>query len=254
MYYTRKRHLLSNAVFLVTGINLFGDIFMAVFRLFFRKKSDGLPDMLNSTIWMAELISSVVILLLIVLVFVAAFRKIKRDMNKIREADRRDMGRLQEDMLGKKLSTLSADVINKLIQLWAVVFVGMQIISNITSIIYRRFANMLFDLYQSGQLDSKKQLVSIYNKTHGFKYLGMLCAILLGVMITAIFLEDRLLRRIDIAATVVFIVCFCCMDMTKMSIFGFKIGIVWTSVVFHLIETIGMVVFAIYLRRRYKGV
>ena len=56
----------------------------------------------------------------------------------------------------------------------------------------------------------------LYNLTHGFKYQGMLIALLLGIVVTAIFLSDRSLKLIA--------------------------------------YTIGLAAFAIYMRGRNKGV
>ncbi len=89
--------------------------------------------------------------------------------------------------------------------------------------------------------------------THGFKYLSMLMAILLGVMMTAVFLHDR---RLEIAVPVIaglFLLAFGLLHMQKISLIGREIGIVWTSVIFHLTETIGLFGFSIYLAKHYTG-
>ena len=96
--------------------------------------------------------------------------------------------------------------------------------------------------------------VSIFALMPRIKNKDLLSAILLGVIVTAIYLHDRILKILSLIVTAVFICSFAFLDMQKMHMFGHNIGIVWTSVIFHLIETVGLVVFAIYLRKKYRGV
>ena len=52
--------------------------------------------------------------------------------------------------------------------------------------------------YSSVSDVTAEQFVAIYNNTHGFKYIGLLIALLIGVLMTGIFLNDRLLKVVKI--------------------------------------------------------
>jgi hypothetical protein len=95
--------------------------------------------------------------------------------------------------------------------------------------------------------------VVIYNMTHGFKYLEMLSAILLGVVITGIFLNDRFLKVASMAILLFFLLSFGVLQMQTISFFGREIGIVWTSTIHHVTETLGLVFLSLYLSKRFKG-
>ncbi|MBO4396193.1 MAG: hypothetical protein J5819_07600 [Eubacterium sp.] len=254
MYFSSKKHFLTDALLIVTGVNTLGYIAMVIVRMILKVKKKGMPDMLNNTIWTIQLIVSLVTVALICFVFIYKAKKFSHYMSLFEKDDMDDMGKLQEQyMTESKLSTLQASDITKLIQLWLVIFTFVQIINEFCSILYRRFAKSLFDLYQSGHVEVKQDLVSIYNQTHGFKYLAMTCAILIGVVVTAIFLSDKYLRLVFFIVAAVYFFSFAFLDMVKIPLFGRTIGIVWTSMTFHAIETVGMVIFAIYLRKRYRG-
>ncbi|HAK58725.1 MAG TPA: hypothetical protein DCP06_07080 [Lachnospiraceae bacterium] len=253
MYMSKNVHILSRTIFAATTVYVLGSVAMAVIRMCIRDNS-GLPDMANDTIWGIQLALDALMIIATALIFWFARKKMHYYMDLIDDSDKTELGRLQEDSFGDNLSALPARTILNLLEIWAVITVGMRIVHQVTSIMYRRFAGDLFSLYTSGAIKGKKKLISIYNTTHGFKYLVMMCAILLGVIVTAIYLHDRILKIFSLIVTAVFIYSFAFLDMQKMHMFGHNIGIVWTSVIFHLIETVGLVVFAIYLRKKYRGV
>ena len=96
--------------------------------------------------------------------------------------------------------------------------------------------------------------MSIYNLTHGFKYQGMLIALLLGAMMTGIFLDDRALKITSIVIACLFMLSIAGPEMFTLSLMGRRYGIVWSSVIFNLMETVGLFALALYLRWRYNGV
>ena len=51
-----------------------------------------------------------------------------------------------------------------------------------------------------------------------------------------------------------FIAAFALLRMASVNILNTQIGIVWTSVIFHFVETAGLLLLALYLRERYNGV
>ena len=96
-------------------------------------------------------------------------------------------------------------------------------------------------------------MVALYNGTHGFKYIGMFIAIILGILVTGIFLKDRFLWIFSAALTGIFMIAFVTLQMGTITIAGRDYGIVWTAVIFHLVQTIGILLLSVYLRRRYQG-
>jgi hypothetical protein len=174
-------------------------------------------------------------------------------MNLIPENDQKEMGDLQKEFLGGNIASLSVSSISRLLQLWAVIFVGAELIYDFTSIMYRRFISILMDALSSGSALSDGTFVMLYNMTHGFKYLEILSAILLGVVITGIFLNDRFLKLFCLIILLVFLLAFGVLRMQTVYLLGREIGIVWTSIIYHATETLGLIVFSYYLAKRYKG-
>ena len=255
MYLSKKSHILSKTLVIATLIPIAGTLIKFVLRYLMRGNGgNGLPDMLDQGIWNMQLAVDVSVIILTVIAFVIANRKIKKSISVIDDDDRKMLGRLQEDEFGDNLSTLSAETIYNLINVWATVFILIRTLGEISSIIYKNFAEALFKLYTSGLVHKKKALVSIYDETHHFKYLALICGIILGVMVTAIILRDRILKIAVVIVTVMFIFSFTVVEMTTFEIFEDKIGVVWSSVLAHIVETIAMFAFAVYLRKRYRGI
>ena len=254
MYISRRKHILSGTIMLAALINLAESGLMALARLILGKSGTLTPDMLDEAIWNLQLLMSVAQILLTGGLFYLAWRRLMHYMGVVEEDDHQEMARLQEEMLGKKLSNLSAPEISKLLQIWAVIFVGSQLVYNVTSFIYRNFTGELTLMLAQGGGAGGESFLSIYNQTHGFKYMAMLIAILIGVMMTGIFLGDGLLKSLVIGIVVLFLLAFSVFRMNTLSIMGRDVGVVWTSVIFHLIETVGLIVFSLYLRVRYAGV
>jgi hypothetical protein len=73
-------------------------------------------------------------------------------------------------------------------------------------------------------------------------------------MMTGIFLDDRLLKTVASVLAVLFLIAFSVFQMNTISIFGRMVGVVWTSVIFHATETVGLLTVAVYMRTHYQGV
>ena len=155
---------------------------------------------------------------------------------------------------GEDNSALNADVIKKLLRIWFAILVGAQFMYDVSAGLYSRFTGYL-DTAIPGMSESTGMYYAfIYNLTHGFKYQGMLIALLLGIVVTAVFLNDRTLKLIAYVIAVLFIISSMGMEMAKLTIFGNTLGIVWSSVIFHTIDTVGLLIFAIHMRIAYHGV
>ncbi|MEE3467116.1 MAG: hypothetical protein VZQ83_01620 [Eubacterium sp.] len=253
MYLSQKYRPLTQTLIVTTLIQVLASLFQMSFRLLSRK-SNGLPDMLDNKIWWMTIAVDAVALVLIAVTVILALKKIKAVTGSVAEDDKIMMRRLQEDTFGKNLSELPADLIYKLVAVWGAILVGVGIVQEIVAILYRRFASDLVDFLRSGLFTRKRALVESYNSTHGFKYLAMLVALLLGMVITAILLEDKRLLVTVVIVAGIFLLAFSLLDMTMLRVFDVSIGIVWTSVIFHVLQTLGMVGFVCYLRVKYKGV
>lgn len=250
MYFSKHKHMISNTILGITLVGFLLSGLMAVLRIIMTKSNAVTPDMLDHMISQMQNGFTFLQLLITGIIFLYAWKKIRKYATVVNPEEQWEMARLQEEFLGENKSVLSIDVIYKILQIWVVILFWVQIIYEITSLIYERFiAELLAAL--SG---SEAIFVSIYNSTHGFKYIGMLIAILLGVMVTGIFLDDRILKIAAFLVAFVFLISFSVLQMSTVHIIGKSIGIVWTSVIFHFTKTVGLIVYALYLRYRYHGI
>ena len=51
----------------------------------------------------------------------------------------------------------------------------------------------------------------------------------------------------------IFLASFAALQMQTVFFMGHEVGIVWTSIIYHATETIGLLVLALYLSKKYKG-
>ncbi len=249
MYLNQNRHYLSHAIMFSAVIRLTGSIAGGLFRVLIRNDLSE-PALLNSRIALAEMVIGIAEIILMGLVFYRSGKQLNHDIRLIDPEEAAELGRLQEEMLGSRLSSLSADAIRKLLELWAIILIAAEVIYQITSDIYRRFISQLSMIIAGA---SESDFAALYNLSHGFKYLEMLIAILLGVLVTAIFLNDRVLRLAAAGIAAIFLLSFSLLRMQTLNLSGQMVGIVWTSVIYHLTETIGLFMLAVYLGRRYRG-
>ena len=253
MYISVKKHVLSKAIMSVALVKLLAAIIEGVLRFFLEKGNSSSPDMLDIMLWHSQLIVSLIQIAITAVIFYVTWNRLNRYVSVIPPEDRKSMGDLQKEVFGDNIASLSVSSVNRLLQLWAVIFVGAELIYLFTSIMYRRFIGMLMDALSTGQAMSDGTFVMLYNMTHGFKYLEILSAILLGVVMTGIFLNDRYLKLGSLAILLLFLVSFGAIQMQTVYLMGREIGIVWTSLIYHITETLGLFLLSLYLSTRYKG-
>ena len=251
MYFSRRMHLLSYCIMASALIQLAGSMIEGVIRMAVNRSGSFAPDMADIFLWRVQVGVTITQILAIAAVFFLSLKKLVRLKSVIEDDDYQEMGRLQEEFFEDRLSSLSADAIGQLLQIWAVILTGAECIYCVSSMIYRRFTIELMLALAGGA--AQGSFVSIYNLTHGFKYLEMMTAILLGVVMTAIFLKDRFLRMVAVAVAVLFLFSFGVFQMQTISLPSGEVGIVWTSVIFHLTETIGLFSLSLYLSKHYRG-
>ena len=97
-------------------------------------------------------------------------------------------------------------------------------------------------------------MTRVYGSIDGFKNLVMVFTLLLGIVITALILENRKFTILSIVIAILFLVAFCIFDIKSTDILGIRPAVSWSSMGFDLINTVGMIIFAVYLRIRYRGV
>lgn len=251
MYFSKNTHLLSYAIMASAVIRLAGSVAEGAIRFVLRKTISPLPDMLDAIMWKAQIVSSAIQIILIAIVFFLSWKKMNRLKGLVKENDREEMGRLQEEALGEHLASLSATDIGKLIKIWAIILIVAEFVYFLSSVIYRRFTLALTLLVASGA--HYEYFMYIYNMSHGFKYLEMMTALLLGVIMTGVFLDDKKLKVASAIIAAEFLLAFSVFQITAIDFSGKSISIVWTSVIFHLTETVGLLVLAVYLSKHYRG-
>ncbi len=248
MFFGAKKHILSNAILISALARMLEFILSGILR-FVAHKTDISSELINAL----QIALSIFTVLLSAVVFIYYLHKAKTYLSLVDEEDRAEMGMLQAEVFGKDNSTLNGDIISKLLRVWFAILVGAQIMYDVSSGLYSRFIALLnFTTALYGDATGAGYAY-FYDFTHGFKYQGMLIALLLGIVVTAIFLDDRVLRVMSYVVALLFLLSSLFMRMTSLNMLGNVVGIVWTSVIFHVIDTVGLMAFALYMRIRYKG-
>ena len=254
MYISVKKHILSRSILMVALVKIIAAFCEGLARIICKNLKVDQPDMMDITLWYVQLALSFIQIVIIVVIFYRAWAKLKHYMNLVPKEDQPGMGDLQKEVFGQKnIASLSVSSVNRLLQLWAVIFIGAELIYDFTSIMYRRFIGMLIDALSESDGMTDGTFVMLYNMTHGFKYLEILAAILLGVVMTGIFLNDRYLKLFSLVILVMFLLAFSVLQMQTVYLMGREIGIVWTSIIYHVTETIGLVALSVYLAKAYRG-
>lgn len=254
MYINADKHILSMAILKTAALKIAASLVSAVLRLLFKRFVAFTPDMFDTFQWNIDLILSILQILLTALIFYSARKKLDSFVGIIPEEDREALGSLQNEYLGDKKSTLSVSSVSRLLDLWAVIFIAAELILIFTGIMYRKFITGLMALtLSSGTVLAGGTFLSLYNMSHGFKYMEILTSILFGVVMTGIFLNDRFLKLSSFVILILFLLSFGVFEMRTISLMGRDVGIVWSSVIFHLTETLGLIGFSFYLSKKYKG-
>lgn len=248
MYLSNKKHILSQTLILASLIHLISTAAQHLLRNMMggNDTNTGMPD---GSVWAVQHMIIALTTLLTLGLFFIAIRRVKKLIDVVDAEDRAMMGRLQEDSLGEGLSALPAEMIRRLLGLWAVILTGIEVLQIVVLIIYKKFISDSTIL--SG---SNEDLTKLYSHFEGMKNLMMLFALLLGAVITAVMLGNKMLTILTVIIAIVFLAAYCILNIKNITLFGLQVGISWTSVTFQIVNTVGLVAFAIYLRVKYKGV
>ena len=255
MFLSKDLHILSSALMQTAVLNIASDGVDAVFRKVMASKISALLPMTgNDYVWYGELFLSTIQIVITFVIFLRARRILTRKMGLVPKNDQSEMAKLQEEYIPDGISTLSMYSIYQLFRIWAFILIGIRIVYDVSSIAYRRMVSeitlMLSDI---NNVAISGNLVRMYNNSHGFKYIGMFMAVVIGIFVTGVFLKDRILKIMSAALSSLFMLTFLFVNISSISFRGLFIGVVWTSVFFHILETVGLVILSVYLSKKYRG-
>lgn len=254
MFVNGRTHILSETIQKTAWINLAAAGICGAARMIINRHGSASPDMLNQLTWTIQIGTSFLQVALTGCVFIQAYWTLARCRKRIPREDYYEMAKLQEEVLPDRISALSSYSTLQLLEVWAGILLGVKVIYDIFAGVYRSFVADLSLVFDPADADAMEAFRTLYNNTHAFKYVGMLIAIALGVFITGIFLNDRKLKLTAAVLAVIYILSATGMQMGTYTVLNRDVAIVWSSVVFQLLQTVGLLGFSFYLKKRYRGV
>lgn len=133
-----------------------------------------------------------------------------------------------------------------LLNIWGIVFVGVQVYYYLEMIFYDRILEDYFELA------SGEAYTAFYASTHGFKYAPMFVGIMFGIAMTGIMLKDKYIKITVLVLSVLYLFFFGFQDMAFLSFRNTTVGIVLCSALFHAVQTVGILLLGIYLKLKYR--
>ncbi len=252
MYLNTTKHYLSKAICLSALIRMLAQVLNVVSRILFSSNLSE-PDMLNSTIFYFNMTVDIIVIFVIAGIFTKNLKEMKNIMSIVMDDDIEKMGLLQKQYIPNGISSLKAEAIFQLLEIWASIMLFIQVMSIVSGYQYKRFIAILYEIIPMDSYNQAVLFSGIYNSTHGFKYIGMFAAFIIGIFTTAVFLKDRFLKVVTVGITAAFLLAFTIFQMITVATEIKIISIVWTSVIYHGLETIGLLLFSLYLAKHYKG-
>lgn len=152
----------------------------------------------------------------------------------------------------KKMQSLyfHSPYVRKLLFAWGVILIPVQLMYDLSSLIYNRMLGMIW-LILSNYYTTESQVMyaMFYDSSHGFKYLGMFMAMIIGIVMTGVILEKRNLIAVSAILAVIFMVSFAAINMKTMTldVLSINIGINFTSLLFHGLTTVGLGILGLYV-------
>ncbi len=134
-----------------------------------------------------------------------------------------------------------------LLNIWGIVFVGVQIYYYLEMIFYDRVLEDYFELADAGEAYN-----AFYASTHGFKYAPMFVGIMFGIAMTGIMLKDKFVIMCALVFSVLYLFFFGFQDMAFLSFRDTTVGIVLCSALFHIIQSVGILLLGVFLKLKYK--
>lgn len=153
----------------------------------------------------------------------------------------------------KKLFFHSPHVM-KLLYIWGIILIPIQIMYDISAIMYNRMLGIVWlILNENYSINNDTFYAMFYDSSHGFKYLGMFIAVIIGIIATGIILERRGLITVSMVLMALFVVSFFAINMKQVdiSLFAISVGINMTALIFHLLMTVGLSALGIFIFKSY---
>ena len=134
-----------------------------------------------------------------------------------------------------------------LLTIWGIVFVGVQTYYYLEMIFYDRILEDYFELVSDGEV-----YAAFYAGTHGFKYAPMFVGIMFGIAMTGIMLKDKLVIICACVFSVLYLFFFGFQDMAFLSFRDTTVGIVLCYALFHISQSVGILLLGIILKLKYR--
>ncbi len=145
--------------------------------------------------------------------------------------------------------------VRKLLFIWGIILIPVQLIYDISTLLYNRMLGMIWLILNATYNVNNDVMYSMfYDSSHGFKYMGMFTAIIIGIIMTGVILERRKLIVISVILMAIFMIVFAAINMKTMSldVLSLNIGINFTALLFHSLMTVGLLVLGIYIIKSYR--
>lgn len=251
MYINKNKHIVSSFLLIASLVKILMTMGNALTR-FLLTRSDVEIAILNEKIESISFGISIAQIIIITSVFVFCIKKIQHIRNIIPKEEYEEIALLQKEMAVDSVSVLRIEQIDHLLKLWGFVLIVIQLVYDLSTTVYERMILGILKIVLMSGVDYDI-FVGVYNSSHGFKYICMVSAIMMGIFVSGLFLEDKILIWSSLAMLIVFMCAFMFVNSSALHMLGRNMEIVWTSVLFHALETVGLFITGIYLRIRYKG-
>lgn len=251
MYINKNKHIVSNFLLIATATKIIAMIGNSLSR-FILMRSDYEIAMLNSNIDRVSTFIAICQLIVIAIALGYYEKQIIHIKSLIPKDEHDEIAMLQKEIAKNHISILSLEQIDHLLKLWGFILIAMQFIYELTTKVYE---SMITDILMLVQLSAADMgiFIKMYNGSHGFKYICMMSAIMIGVFVSGLFLDDKIMVMVSFVLLGMFMVMFMFINSSSLHMLGRDMEIVWTSVFFHILETVGILTTAIYVRFRYQG-
>ncbi|NLG05075.1 MAG: hypothetical protein GX567_14775 [Clostridia bacterium] len=134
-----------------------------------------------------------------------------------------------------------------LIGIWAFIVIGIQFLYYVSSHYYGVLINQMF------QYLTPYAYSTFYADTHVFKYAPMMIGLMIGIISTGIILRDRKIVITGVIISIIYTASYSVPDMLTITLFnGSQLGIVVPSVMFHTIQSFGLLLLGLYIRKKDK--
>lgn len=133
-----------------------------------------------------------------------------------------------------------------IIVIWGFVTIGVQVLYYISSHYYSLLVNeMMSDM-------SPYAYEEFYASTHVFKYAPMFIGVTMGIIITGALLKDKWLVMISLGLSVAYIACYGMENMITVTLpNGSQLGLVVPALIYHIMESVGILLLGIYCKKKY---